>query len=73
MRSEEQAGLLSVLLQILTAHTYSESAPPNSVCLSKQVRRSYVTSQYNCQSVLILLLSKWETMPWSSVHMGGEG
>ena len=32
-----------------------------------------MTSQYNCQSVLILLLSKWETMPWSSVHIGGEG
>ena len=43
---------------ILTAHTYSESAPPNSVCLSKQVSRSYVTSQYKCQSIFNSPLDK---------------
>ena len=43
---------------ILTAHTYSESAPPNSVC-----SHSYVTSQYEWQSIF-LLMAKWEAMPW---------
>ena len=51
---------------IVTAHTYSESAPPNSVCLSKQVSRSYVTSQYECQSIF-LFMAKWEAMPWMGV------
>ena len=74
MRREEQAGLLSVLLQyLLLTHTVKVHHQTVCVYLYKQVSRSYVTSQNNCQSVLILLLSKWETMPWSSVHMGGEG
>ena len=46
---------------ILTAHTYSESAPPNSVC-----SHSYVTSQYEWQSIF-LLMAKWEAMPWMGV------
>ena len=52
---------------MLTAHTYSESAPPNSVCLSKQVSRSYVTSQYECQSIF-LFMAKWEAMPWMGFY-----
>ena len=63
-----------MLLQyILLTHTVKVHHQTVCAYLYKQVSRSYVTSQNNCQSVLILLLSKWETMPWSSVHMGGEG
>ena len=42
----------------LTAHTYSESAPPNCVHLSKQDSRTYVTSQYECQSIFNSPLAK---------------
>ena len=43
---------------ILTAHTYSESAPPNCVRLSNQGSHSYVTSQYECQSIFNSPLDK---------------
>ena len=59
MRREEQAGLLSVLLQyLLLTHTVKVQHQTVCIYLSKLVSRTYVTSQYECQSIFNSPLAK---------------
>ena len=70
-RREERGASRAIVsaATILTAHTCRESVQPNTVCLSKQVSCSYVLSQYECQSIF-LLLTKCEAMPQRGVRIG---